>query len=169
MVIALIIPFDHASMNLTFQKNNFVCTKLPWWIELKQPCCLKQHNPTYSQIDSNKLCKVNILFVMYVKRIGILIYTATNRGWHHTLNVYEWSFKDLNWIVHIILLILDEIWSKGSNLTSLFLIDVFAEVAEVNTKALNIKSSQPWQKNCRGSAQAKCIFIQLPQHFICCS
>ena len=49
----------------------------------------------------------------------------------------------MNWIVHIILLILGEIRSKGSNLTSLLLV-VFAEV---NTKALNIKSYQPWQKH----------------------
>ena len=39
-----------------------------------------------------------------------------------------------------ILLILGEISSKGSNLKSLSLIDVFAELAEVNTKALNIKN-----------------------------
>ena len=65
--------------------------------------------------------------------------------------------------VHIILLILGEIWSKGSNLTSLLLV-AFAEVSEVNTKALNIKSCQPQQKHCRGKAEAKCIFMQLPQH-----
>ena len=59
--------------------------------------------------------------------------------------------------VHIILLILGEIWSKGSNLTSLHLAEV--QVAEVNTEAFNIKSCQPLQKYCRGKAGAKCIFI----------
>ena len=39
--------------------------------------------------------------------------------------------------------IFGETWSKGSNLTSLLLINVFAEVAEVNAKAPNIKSYQP--------------------------
>ena len=62
-------------------------------------------------------------------------------------------------IVHIILLILGKIWSKGSNFTSLLLVKVFAEVAEVNTEALNIKSCQSGQKHCRGKAKAKCIFI----------
>ena len=52
-----------------------------------------------------------------------------------------------------------EIWSKGSNLTSLLLSEVFAEVAGVNTEALNVKSCQPWQKHCQGKAEAKCIFI----------
>ena len=56
---------------------------------LKQPHCLKKHNPTYGQIDSNELCKVNILFVMYLKWIGIIItHAATNRRWQLTLNVY---------------------------------------------------------------------------------
>ena len=55
---------------------------LPWWIELKKPPCLKKHNHTYGQIDRNELCKVNLLFFMYVKRIVIIItYAATNRGW----------------------------------------------------------------------------------------
>ena len=61
-------------------------------------------------------------------------------------------------IVHIILLFLGEIWSKGSNFTSLLLVEVFAEVAEVaevNTEALNIKSCQSRQKHCRGKAEAK--------------
>ena len=73
----------------------------------------------------------------------------------------------MNWIVHIIFLILGEIWSKGGNLTGLLLANVSAEVAEVNLKALNIKSYQPGEKNCWGSAKAKCIFIMLPRHFIC--
>ena len=58
-------------------------------------------------------------------------------------------------IVKIILLILGEIWSKWSNFTSLLLVEVFAEVAEVNTEALNIKSCQSRQKHCRGKAEAK--------------
>ena len=34
------------------------------------------------QTDSNKLFKVNLLFVMCVKRFAIIItYAATNRGW----------------------------------------------------------------------------------------
>ena len=61
--------------------------------------------------------------------------------------------------LYAILLILGEIWSKGSNLTSLLLIDVFGEVAQVNAEALNIKSYQPRQKHCRGNAEAKCFFI----------
>ena len=73
----------------------------------------------------------------------------------------------MNWIVHIILLILGQIWSKGSNLTSLPLVNVFAEVAKVNTEALNIKSYQPRRKHCRRSAEAKYIFISLPRDFIC--
>ena len=117
---------------------------------MKEPRCLKKHNPTYGQMGSNELCEVNLLFVMYIKRIVIIIaYAATNRGWHLNFNINEWSFKSLNWIVHVILLILGEIWSKGSNLTILCLVDVFAEVAEVNAEAFNIKSYQPRQKNCR--------------------
>ena len=54
-------------------------------------------------------------------------------------------------IVHIIFLILGEIWSKRSNFTSLLLVKVFAEV---NTEALNIKSCQPWQKHCSRKAKA---------------
>ena len=61
--------------------------------------------------------------------------------------------------MHIILLILGEIWSKASNLTSLLLIDVFAKVAQVNAEALNTKSYQPRQKYYQGSSEAKCIFI----------
>ena len=60
-----------------------------------------------------------------------------------------------------------EIWSKGSNLTSYILTDVFAEVAEVNAEVLDIKSYQPWQKHCQGSGEAKCIFTWVPLHFIC--
>ena len=48
----------------------------------------------------------------------------------------------MNWTVHIILLILGEIWNKASNLTSLLLIIIFAQV---NAEALNIKSCQPRQ------------------------
>ena len=62
-------------------------------------------------------------------------------------------------IVHTIRLILGEIWSKGSNLTNLLLVEIFAEVADVNTEAVNIKYCQPRQKHCRGKAEAKCIFI----------
>ena len=65
----------------------------------------------------------------------------------------------MNWIVHIILLVLGEIWSYGSNLTSLFLVEVFAET-------LNIKSYQPRQKHCRGSAQTKCIFIVTSEFYM---
>ena len=49
------------------------------------------------------------------------------------------------------LLILGEIWSKWSSLTSLLLIEVFAEVAEVNAEALNIKACQCQQKLSRKS------------------
>ena len=56
---------------------------------------------------------------------------------------------------------------KRSNLKSLLLVEVFAEVAEANTEALNIKPCQPRQKHCRGKAEAKCTFIELPRHFIC--
>ena len=70
-------------------------------------------------------------------------------------------------IVHIILLILGELWSKESNFTSLLLVKVFVGVADVNTKALNIKFCRPQQKHCWGKANAKCIFIKLPWHFIC--
>ena len=55
--------------------------------------------------------------------------------------------------MHVILLILCEIWSKGSNLTSLLLVNVFSEVAEVNAEALNIKSYQLWQKHYRRNAE----------------
>ena len=57
------------------------------------------------------------------------------------------------------LLIPGEIWSKGSNLTSLLLVEAFAEVAKVNVETLNIKSCQPQQKHCWGKAKAKWIFI----------
>ena len=75
----------------------------------------------------------------------------------------------------MILLVLGKIWSKGSNLTSLPLVNIFAEVAEVNAEALNIKSYRGnnmkihfasallRQCFCRGSAEAKCIFILLPR------
>ena len=59
----------------------------------------------------------------------------------------------------ILLLLLGEILSKGSNLINLLLVEIFAEVAQVNTEALNIKSGQPRQKHCRGKAKTKCIFI----------
>ena len=50
------------------------------------------------------------------------------------------------------LLILGEIWSKWSSLASLLLIEVFAEVAEVNAdEALNIKACQRQQKLSRKS------------------
>ena len=42
-------------------------------------------------------------------------------------------------ILHIILLILGEILSKRNNFTSLLLVEDFAEIADVNTKALNIR------------------------------
>ena len=61
--------------------------------------------------------------------------------------------------MHIVLLILGEIWSKESNLTSLLLVDVLVKVAEVNAEALNIKFHQSLQKNSRGSAEAKFIVI----------
>ena len=49
---------------------------------------------------------------------------------------------------------------KGSNLKSLLLVEVFAEVAEINTEALDTKSCQPQkQKHCRGKAEAKWILI----------
>ena len=69
-------------------------------------------------------------------------------------------------IVHIILLILGEIWSEGSNLTTLVLVEVFDEVARVNVEALNIKSCQPQQKHCQEKAEANCIFI-VTLAFIC--
>lgn len=37
----------------------------------------------------------------------------------------------------------------------LLLIDNFAEVPKVSAEALNVKSYQPWQNYCRGSAKAK--------------
>ena len=61
-------------------------------------------------------------------------------------------------MVHIILLILGEIWSKESNFTKL-LVEVFVEVAEVNAEALNIKPCQSLQKHCGGNVEAKYIFI----------
>ena len=62
-------------------------------------------------------------------------------------------------IVHIILLIHGEIWSKRGKFTSFLLFEVFAKVAEANTQVLNIKSCQPWQKHCQGKVEAKFIFI----------
>ena len=44
-------------------------------------------------------------------------------------------------IIVFIILILGEIWRKGSNFTSLLHVDVFAEVTNVNTKALYINST----------------------------
>ena len=38
---------------------------------------LKKHKPTHGQIDSNKLFKVNLLFVMCVKRFAVIITYAT--------------------------------------------------------------------------------------------
>ena len=55
--------------------------------------------------------------------------------------------------MHIILLILGEVWSKGSNHTSLLFVDVFSKVGKVNVEAKHR------QKHCRGSAEAKCIFV----------
>ena len=46
---------------------------------------------------------------------------------------------------------------QRTSLTSLILIEVFAEITEVNTEALNIKSCQPRQKHYRGKAEAKCF------------
>ena len=39
-------------------------------------------------------------------------------------------------MLHIILLILGEVWSKRSNFTSSLFVNVFAKVAEVNAEAL---------------------------------
>ena len=39
-------------------------------------------------------------------------------------------------MLHIILLIVGEVWSKGSNFTSSLFVNVFAKVAEVNAEAL---------------------------------
>ena len=39
-------------------------------------------------------------------------------------------------MLHIILLILGEVWSKRSNFTSSLFVNVFAKVAEVNVEAL---------------------------------
>ena len=41
-------------------------------------------------------------------------------------------------IVHIIILIPGEMWSKGNNCTNLLLVEVFVKVAEVDNEALNI-------------------------------
>ena len=62
-------------------------------------------------------------------------------------------------IVNIILLILGKIWSKGSNCTSLLLVEVFVVVLKVDAEALTIKSCQPRGKHYQGKAEAKCIFI----------
>ena len=37
-------------------------------------------------------------------------------------------------------------------------VEVFHEVAKVNAEALNIKFCQPWQKHCRGNAEAMLKF-----------
>ena len=52
-----------------------------------------------------------------------------------------------------------QVYFNRSKLTSLLLVDVFAEVAQVNAEALNIKPYQPRQNHYRESAEAKCIFI----------
>ena len=52
-----------------------------------------------------------------------------------------------------------QVYFNRRKLTSLLLVDVFAEVAQVNAEALNIKPYQPGQNNYRESAEAKCIFI----------
>ena len=52
---------------------------------------------------------------------------------------------------------------KGSNLKSLLLVEVFAEVAEVNTEEF----LPALAKHCEGKAEGKRVFIKLPQHFIC--
>ena len=79
---------------------------------------------------------------------------------HIALHITIFVQKSLyNIIVHIIPLIVCEIWSKGSNLASLLFVEVFAEVAEVKTEALNIKPCQPRPKDCRGKAEAECIFV----------
>ena len=41
-----------------------------------------------------------------------------------------------------------QVYFNPNKLTSLLLVDVFAEVEQVNAKALNIKSYQPRQKHC---------------------
>ena len=51
-----------------------------------------------------------------------------------------------------------QVYFIPNKLTSLLPVDVFAEVDQVNAEALNIKSYQPRQKHCRGSAEAKRIF-----------
>ena len=58
----------------------------------------------------------------------------------------------------MILLLLGEILSKGSNLINLLLVEIFAEVAQVNTEALNIKSGQPRQKALPRKSQNKMYF-----------
>ena len=51
-----------------------------------------------------------------------------------------------------------EIWRKRSNLTSLLLIVVFAEVGKVSIKVLNIKSYQPLAKTLLRKCWSKMFF-----------
>ena len=60
-------------------------------------------------------------------------------------------------IVHIIVLILGEISSKGSSFTSL-LFASFCRGCRDKSWGSYYKI-QPWQKHCREKAEAKCIFI----------
>ena len=57
-------------------------------------------------------------------------------------------------IIALIIPVLGEIWRKGSNFAGLLLVNVFAKVTKINTEALPIKSYQPRQKHCQGSAEA---------------
>ena len=67
----------------------------------------------------------------------------------------------MNCIAHIILLILGEIWSKRSNLKSLILVDVFAEVAEVNAEA----TAKTLLRKCQGKMYFRIVTstFYLPQ------
>ena len=52
-----------------------------------------------------------------------------------------------------------QVYFNPSKLTRLLLVDVFAEVAQVNAEALNIKPYQPRQKIYRENAEVNSIFI----------
>ena len=61
--------------------------------------------------------------------------------------------------MYTILLFLLKHGVKGATLQVCFLSMFSPGFLKVNVGALNIKSYQPWQKICRGSAEAHCIFI----------
>ena len=81
---------------------------------------------------------------------GLLLRTLLQREDGALLWIYTSDLVKFWNELYTILLILSEIWGKVSKLTSVLLVNVYAEASQVNAEALNKKSYQPRHFICRG-------------------